>query len=87
MRECSAVVCGRLPDGIVQVSRAFADRTVKLGRNEARLPLHKQRVVPPDLEEGLFVRVVEREHVHQHDWGGFDRELTFDREGRVQGAQ
>ena len=51
MCERSPEVGGRFPDGIVEVSRALADRAVKRGRNEARLPLHEQRIVPPSLEE------------------------------------
>ena len=84
MRERSPELCGRFPDGVVQIGRAVADRTVKLGRDEARLLLHERRIVLPGLEEGRLVRLVERENVHQHDGGGIERELTLDGEGRVQ---
>src|SRR5260221_8225108 len=87
MRECCPEVSGRFPDRIVQVSRALADRAVKLGRDEARLPLREQRIVLPGLEKALLVRAIERKDIHQHDRGGFECDLTFDWKGRVQGAQ
>jgi hypothetical protein len=37
MPECSPVVSGRFPDGIVEIRRAFAKSAVKLGGDEARL--------------------------------------------------
>src|SRR5258708_2066589 len=86
MRERSPEVCGRFPDRIVQISRAFADRAVKLCRDETRLPFHEVGIDLPGPEEGWFVRLVEREHVHQHDGGGIDRDLTVDREGRIKWA-
>src|SRR5947199_3065279 len=57
MREGSPEVSRRFPHGIVQISRAFADRAVKLGRDEARLLLHEQRIVLSGLEEHLLVRL------------------------------
>src|SRR5277367_5916232 len=87
MHECGLEMSGRFPDRIVEVGRAFADRAVKLGRDEARLPLHERRVVPPRLEERLLVGLVERENVHEHDGSRIDAELTFDREGGVQWLQ
>jgi hypothetical protein len=86
MRECSPEIGGRFPDGIVEIRRAFPDGAVKLCGDEARLPLHEQRVFLPGLEEGLLVRFIEHEDVHQHDRGGIDCKLTFDREDRVQWA-
>src|SRR5215471_20772265 len=53
MRECGPEIRGRLPDGIVEVRRAFADRAVKLGRDEVRLALHEDRIVHPGFEKGL----------------------------------
>jgi hypothetical protein len=50
MPECSPVVSGRFPDGIVEISRAFAKSSVKLGGDEARLALHENSVVLPSLE-------------------------------------
>jgi len=73
--------------GPVEVRRAFADRAVKLGRDEARLALHEDRIVHPGFEKGLLVRLIEREHIHQHDGAGIDRDLTFDRESGVKRAQ
>ena len=59
---------GRFPDRIVQIGRAFADRAMKLGGDEARLPLHENGIVLPDFEKGRFVCFIERKDVHQHDW-------------------
>ena len=87
MRECGPELGGRLPDRIVEVRWAFADRAVKLGGDEARLALHENGIVLPGFEKGLLVRFVERKHVHQHDGAGIDRDLTFDREGGVERAQ
>jgi hypothetical protein len=56
MPECSPVVSGRFPDGIVEIRRAFAKSSVKLGGDEARLALHENSVVLPSLEKGLLVR-------------------------------
>ena len=39
MPECSPVVSGRFPDGIVEIRRAFAQSSVKMGGDEARLAL------------------------------------------------
>src|SRR5439155_14833298 len=86
MRERSPEVCGGFPDGVVQISRAFTNRAVKLGRDEAWLPFHEVRIGLPGLEEGLFVRLVEREDVQQHDGGGIDRDLSVDREGGIKWA-
>ncbi|GMP01182.1 hypothetical protein TM239_27660 [Bradyrhizobium sp. TM239] len=77
----------RFPDGIVQICRAIADRAVKLGGDEARLPFHEGRIVSPDLEEALLVGLVEREHIHQHHWAGVDAKLTFDGKVGVQRAK
>ena len=60
---------------------------MKLGGDEARLAHHEGRVVLPGLEEGLLVRFVEGEHVHQNDGAGLDRDLALDREGGVERAQ
>src|SRR5438067_12696926 len=68
-------------------SRALADHAVKLRRDEARMLLHERRVALPGLKVDLFIGLVEREDVHQHDGGCIDRELAFDRKGRVQWAQ
>lgn len=87
MRERSPKGSGRFPDGLVQISRAFADSPMKLGRYEARLPFHERRIVLPDLEEGRFVGLVEREQVDEHDRRGIERDLTFDRESGIQRAQ
>src|ERR1700722_13826461 len=78
---------GRLPNGVVEIGRALAYRAMQLGRDEARLPFHELRVVSPNLKERRFVRLIEGEDVHQHDGGSVDRNLTLDREGRVQWAQ
>src|SRR5579883_1142711 len=87
MRERGPEICNRFPDRIIEVSRAFTDGAVKLGRDETSLSLHKASIVPPSLKECLFVRLVECEHVHEHDRSGCDRELAFDGEGRVQWTQ
>src|SRR4029077_12722712 len=63
MPECSPVVSGRFPDGIVEIRRAFAKSSVKLGGDEARLALHESSVVLPSLEKGLLVRFIERDHI------------------------
>src|ERR1700722_5781810 len=55
---------GRLPDGGVEIGRALADRTMELGRDEAWLPLHEFRVVPPHLKEGPLIRLIKGEDVH-----------------------
>jgi hypothetical protein len=47
MAECSPVVSGRFPDGIIEIRRAFAESAVKLGGDEARLALHESSVVLP----------------------------------------
>jgi hypothetical protein len=60
MPECSPVVNGRFPDGIVEIRRAFAKSSVKLGGDEARLAPHESSVVLPSLEKGLLVRFIER---------------------------
>lgn len=78
MRECGPKISGRLPDPIVQIRWAFADRTVELGGDEARLPLHEGGVVLPDLEKGLLVRLIERKRTHQYDRAGVDGDLTLD---------
>ncbi len=52
---------------------------MKLGGDEARLAHREGRVVLPGLEEGLLVRFVEGEHVHEHDGTGLDRDLALDR--------
>jgi hypothetical protein len=59
---------------------------MKLSRDEAWLPLHELRVVPPSLKKGRLVRLVEHEDVHEHDGRGVDRKLTFDRESGIQRA-
>jgi hypothetical protein len=87
MRECRAEGGGRFPDGVVQISRAFADRAVKLGRNEARLALHERRIALPRFEEGLLVSLVQREHNHEHDGAPIYRDLPFNGEGRIEWAQ
>src|SRR5262252_1449456 len=87
MRECRPEISGRLPDSIVEVRRAVADRAVKLGGDEARLAFHEDRIVRPGFEKGLLVRFIEREHIYQHDGAGIDRDLTFDRESGVERAQ
>jgi len=51
MRECSAEVSGRRPDCVIEISRAFADRPVKPGGDEAGLALHEDRVVLPGFEK------------------------------------
>src|SRR5579875_374581 len=87
MRERGPEICSRFPDCIVEISWVFADCPVKLDRDETRLSLHKDSILLPSLEEGLFVRLVEDEHVHEHDGAGCDRELAFDGEGRGQRTQ
>src|SRR5262249_1183762 len=87
MRECGPEISGRLPDRVIQIGRAFADRAVKLGGDEAWLMLHERRIVLPCFEKGLLIRFVEREHAEQHHGAGIDRDLTFDRENGVEGAQ
>src|SRR5215470_2846134 len=87
MGECGPELGGRLPDRIVEVRWAFTDRAVKLGGDEARLALHEDGIVLPSFEKGLLVRFIERKHVHQHDGAAIDRDLTFDREGRVERAE
>ena len=87
MPECSPVVSGRFPDGIVEIRRAFAKSSVKLGGDEARLALHESSVVLPSLEKGLLVRFIEHDHIHQHYGAGLDCDLTFEREGGVERAQ
>jgi len=77
----------RFPDCIIEICRAFAKSAVKLGGDEARLALHESSVVLPNLEKGLLVRFIEREHIHQHDGAGLDCDLAFDREGGVERAQ
>jgi hypothetical protein len=57
---------------------------MKLGGDEARLPLHEFSVVPPCLEKGRLVRLVEQKHAHKHDRRGVDRKLALNRERRVQ---
>jgi hypothetical protein len=63
---------------MIQIGRAFADRLVNLGGDETRLALHDRRVVLPGFEEGMLVRFVERDHVHQRDGTGLNPELAFD---------
>src|SRR5579883_2388158 len=87
MRERGPEICNRFPDRIIEVSRAFADGAVKLGRNETRLSLHKASIVLPSLEECLFVRSIECEQVREDDRSGCYHELAFDGEGRVQWTQ
>src|SRR5271166_3420255 len=87
VRERGSEGGGRLPDGGVEIGRALADRAMKLSRDEARLPLHELRVFPPSLKKGRLVRPIEREDIHEHDRRGVDRNLTLDRESRVQWAQ
>jgi len=58
-----------------------------LGGDEARLLLQDRRIIPPRLEKGLLVGFIQREDVHQHDGSYINRELTFDRESKVQWAQ
>src|SRR5208282_862917 len=87
VRERGSEGGGRLPDGGVEIGRALADRAMKLSRDEAWLPLHKLRVVPPCLKKGRLVRLIEHEDVHEHDGRGVDRKLTFDRESGIQRAQ
>src|SRR5262249_11391159 len=87
MRERRPEVGSRLPNGIVQISRAFANRTMQLRRDESRLPLHERRIGLPGLQEALLVGFIEREHIHQDGWRGVDCDLAFDRECRVQRAQ
>jgi hypothetical protein len=55
MRECGPEIKGRLPDGIVEVRRAFADRSVKLGgddeperTNSERLDNGERRTTHPN---------------------------------------
>jgi len=78
---------GRLPDGIVEIGRALADRAMKLGRDKTRLTLHKLRVVPPNLKEGRLVRLIEGEDIHEHHGRGVDRNLALDRKSGVQWTQ
>lgn len=59
----------------------------KLREDEPRLAFHDGCVVLPGLEERPLIGLVESEHVDQHNRTGIDRELTLDREGRVQRAQ
>jgi hypothetical protein len=61
MPECSPVVSGGFPDGIVEIRRAFAKSSVKLGGDEARLALHESRVVN-GLSDGLPVKEIETVH-------------------------
>src|SRR5262249_48113778 len=56
MCESGTESSSRLPDRIVHIRRPFADGAVKLGRHEARLLLHKERIVLPGLKEGSLVR-------------------------------
>jgi hypothetical protein len=86
MAECSPVVSGRFPDGIVEICRAFAESAVKLGGDEARLALHELSVVLPSPKKGLLVRFIERDNIHQHDGAGLDCDLTFEREEGQEGA-
>src|SRR5271165_4078918 len=86
VRERGAEGGGRFPDGGVEIGRALADRAMKLSGDEARLPLHELRVVPPSLKKGRLVRLVEHEDVHEHDRLSVDRNLTFDRESGIQRA-
>jgi hypothetical protein len=60
---------------------------VKLVRDETRLPFHEQRIVLTGLEEGLLVRLAEREDSHQHEGGGIERDPSCGQKGRVQRAQ
>ena len=87
MRKCRPEIGRRLPDRIVQIGRAFANRAVKPGGDEARLTLHELRVILPGLEKFLLVRLFQYEHIHQHDGRDIDCDLTFDREGGVERAQ
>ena len=87
MRECRPEVSRGFPDRAIEIGRTVADRAVKLGGDEARLLLHERSIALPGLEEGLLIGLVECEDVHQHDGGGIECELTFDRKRRVQGAQ
>ncbi|HXA34805.1 MAG TPA: hypothetical protein VNW26_00600 [Steroidobacteraceae bacterium] len=52
---------GGFPDGIVEIRRAFAKSSVKLGGDEARLALHESRVVN-GLSDGLPVKEIETVH-------------------------
>jgi hypothetical protein len=61
IRERIPEVSGRFPDRIVQIRRAFTDGAVKLGGDEARVPLHEGSVLLPSFQEGLLVGLVERE--------------------------
>ena len=74
---------GRLPDCVVQISRAVADSAVKLGRDKTRLPLHERRVVLPDAEEDFLVGLVERENVDEHDRRDIEADLPLDRESGI----
>jgi len=60
---------------------------MKLCRNEALLAPHEVCIILPDLPEGLFACLVEREDVHEHDGGGIDIALTFYRKSRIHWAQ
>ena len=85
MREGRAESGIRFPDRVVQIGRTFTDGAVKLGGDEARLLPHEGSIILPCLKEGWLVRWGEREHVHQHDGTGVDRDLAFDREGGSRG--
>ncbi|MBB3160302.1 hypothetical protein FHS25_000734 [Rhizobium laguerreae] len=86
MRECRPEIGGRFPDGIIEISRTFADGAMHLGRDKARLPFHEGRIGLPGIKEGLLIGLVEREEVDEDDRGGIDRDLAIDREGRVHRA-
>src|SRR5579871_2503490 len=87
MGEGGAEVGGRLPDRVIQISRAVADRAVKLGGDEARLALHEGGVVLPDFEKARLVGCIQREYVHQHDGARIDADLAIDRKGRIKRAK
>jgi hypothetical protein len=62
----------------------YADRALKLRRDETWLLLHESGIVMPSFEGGPLVRLVESKHAHENDRAGIDCQLPFDREmGRV----
>jgi len=87
MRECGPKLGGRLPDRIVEVRWAFADRPVKLGGDEAWLALHEDGIVRQALRN---VRSSALSSVNTFtSTTGLEliADLPFDREGGVERAQ
>jgi hypothetical protein len=87
MRECLVEILDRLPNGVIQKYAALANAFVKLGGNEAGLPLHPVGIGLPGLEERFEILRLHREDVDEDYWRYGEGKLAIDGEGGVERAK